>query len=96
VWSFAAAVMGFGMALLYRRCPQPCRHRHPNWRGSAIGIYRFWRDLGYASAPALGAVAALFGGIEAGFWFTAGAMFVSGLIVLLACEETTRASTRFR
>ena len=89
-WSFAAAVMGFGMALLYPTLSAAVSDiAHPNWRGSAIGIYRFWRDLGYGiGALLLGAVAALFGGIEAGFWFTAGAMFVSGLIVLLACEET--------
>src|SRR5512143_1119524 len=79
-WSFAAAVMGFGMALLYPTLSAAV---------SAIGIYRFWRDLGYGiGALLLGAVAALFDGIEAGFWFTAGAMFVSGLIVLVACEET--------
>jgi MFS family permease len=89
-WSFAAAVMGFGMALLYPTLSAAISDiAHPNWRGSAIGIYRFWRDLGYGiGALLLGAVAALFGGIEAGFWFTAAAMFVSGLIVLLACEET--------
>ena len=89
-WSFAAAVMGFGMALLYPTLSAAVSDiAHPNWRGSAIGIYRFWRDLGYGiGALLLGAVAALFGGIEAGFWFTAVAMFVSGLIVLLACEET--------
>ncbi|OZA30090.1 MAG: MFS transporter [Hydrogenophilales bacterium 17-61-9] len=89
-WSFAAAVMGFGMALLYPTLSAAVSDiAHPNWRGSAIGIYRFWRDLGYGiGALLLGAVAALFGGIEAGFWFTAGAMFVSGLIVLLVCEET--------
>ncbi|OJW90889.1 MFS transporter [Thiobacillus sp. 65-1402] len=89
-WSFSAAVMGFGMALLYPTLSAAVSDiAHPNWRGSAIGIYRFWRDLGYGiGALLLGAVAALFGGIEAGFWFTAAAMFVSGLIVLLACEET--------
>ena len=89
-WSFAAAVMGFGMALLYPTLSAAVSDiAHPNWRGSAIGIYRFWRDLGYGiGALLLGAVAALFGGIEAGFWFTAAAMFVSGLIVLLACDET--------
>jgi MFS family permease len=89
-WSFAAAVMGFGMALLYPTLSAAVSDiAHPNWRGSAIGIYRFWRDLGYGiGALLLGAVAALFGGIEAGFWFTAAAMFVSGLVVLLACEET--------
>jgi MFS family permease len=89
-WSFSAAVMGFGMALLYPTLSAAVSDiAHPNWRGSAIGIYRFWRDLGYGiGALLLGAVAALAGGIEAGFWFTATAMFVSGLIVLLACEET--------
>ncbi|MBT9567874.1 MAG: MFS transporter [Thiobacillus sp.] len=89
-WSVSAAVMGFGMALLYPTLSAAVSDiAHPNWRGSAIGIYRFWRDLGYGiGALLLGGVAAWFGGIEAGFWFTAGAMFVSGLIVLVACEET--------
>jgi MFS family permease len=89
-WSLAAAVTGFGMALLYPTLSAAVSDiAHPNWRGSAIGIYRFWRDLGYGiGALLLGAVAAAFGGIEAGFWFTAAAMFVSGAIVLLACEET--------
>lgn len=89
-WSFAAAVMGFGMALLYPTLSAAVSDiAHPNWRGSAIGIYRFWRDLGYGiGALLLGAVAAWSGGIEAGFWFTAIAMFVSGGIVLVACEET--------
>ena len=89
-WSFAAAVMGFGMALLYPTLPAAVSDiAHPNWRGSAIGIYRFWRDTGYGiGGLMLGAVAAAFGSIEAGFWFTAAAMFVSGLIVLLVCEET--------
>ncbi|MFN3750367.1 MAG: MFS transporter [Thiobacillus sp.] len=89
-WSFAAAVMGFGMALLYPTLSAAVSDiAHPNWRGSAIGIYRFWRDTGYGiGALLLGAVAALAGGIEAGFWFTAAAMLISGFVVLLACEET--------
>ncbi len=89
-WSFAAAVTGLGMALLYPTLSAAVSDiAHPNWRGSAIGIYRFWRDLGYGiGALLLGAVAGWFGGIEAGFWFTAAAMFVSGLIVLLVFEET--------
>ncbi len=89
-WSFAAAVMGLGMALLYPTLSAAVADiAHPDWRGSAIGIYRFWRDLGYGiGALLLGAVAAGFGGLEAGFWFTAAAMFVSGLVVLLACAET--------
>lgn len=89
-WSFAAAVMGFGMALLYPTLSAAVSDiAHPDWRASAIGIYRFWRDTGYGiGGLLLGAVATGFGTLEAGFWFTALAMFGSGLIVLLACEET--------
>jgi MFS family permease len=89
-WSFAAAVTGFGMALLYPNLSAAVADiAHPNWRGGAIGIYRFWRDLGYGiGALLLGAVASLVGNIEAGFWFTAAAMLVSGVIVWWVGEET--------
>jgi MFS family permease len=89
-WSLSAAIAGFGMALLYPNLSAAVADiAHPNWRGSAIGIYRFWRDLGYGiGALLLGGVASMFGNIEAGFWFTAVAMLVSGAIVWLAGEET--------
>lgn len=89
-WSFAAAVTGFGMALLYPNLSAAVADiAHPNWRGSAIGIYRFWRDLGYGiGALLLGAVAHFGGSLASGFWFVAVAMFLSGLIVQLVCDET--------
>jgi MFS family permease len=88
-WVMSAAVTGFGMALLYPNLSAAVADiAHPNWRGSAIGIYRFWRDLGYGiGALLLGAVAAVWG-IAAGFWFTAIAMLLSGAIVWLYGEET--------
>ncbi len=47
-WSVSAALTGFGMALLYPNLSAAVADiAHPNWRGSAIGIYRFWRDVGY-------------------------------------------------
>jgi MFS family permease len=61
----------------------------PNWRASAIGIYRFWRDLGYGvGALALGGAAALGGRIESAFWLVAFAMGLSGLALQLWGEET--------
>lgn len=89
-WSLSAAVSGFGMALLYPNLSAAVSDiAHPNWRGSAIGIYRFWRDLGYGiGALALGLVASYSGAIEEAFWFVAIAMFISGLIVQLFGEET--------
>lgn len=86
-WAFAAAVTGGGMALLYPNLGAAVADIAPaEWRGSAIGIYRFWRDLGYAlGALALGIV--LDGGPEAAFWMVAGAMVVSGALLALWSEE---------
>ena len=59
------------------------------WRASAIGIYRFWRDLGYAiGALGLGLAASLTGAAEAAFWFVAISMFVSGGLLFWLGEET--------
>jgi len=89
-WVASAAVTGFGMALLYPNLSAAVADiAHPNWRGSAIGIYRFWRDTGYGiGALLLGWVAHASGNLTSGFWFVAIAMFVSGLIVQLFSEET--------
>jgi len=89
-WSFSAAVTGFGMALLYPNISAAVSDiAHPNWRGSAIGIYRFWRDLGYGiGALLLGMAASISGLLSTGFWFVSIAMFVSGLLVWILAEET--------
>jgi len=89
-WIASAAVTGFGMALLYPNLSAAVADiAHPNWRGSAIGIYRFWRDTGYGvGALFLGLVAHLSGSLVSGFWFVSIAMFVSGAIVWLFGEET--------
>jgi MFS family permease len=89
-WVLSAAITGFGMALLYPNLSAAVADiSHPNWRGSAIGIYRFWRDLGYGiGALLLGAVAHWSGDLTAGVWFVAVAMFLSGFVVWLWCEET--------
>ncbi|MGA9667488.1 MAG: MFS transporter [Gallionella sp.] len=89
-WSLSAAVSGFGMALLYPNLSAAVADiSHPNWRGSAIGIYRFWRDLGYGiGALGLGIAAHFSGSVEAAFWFVAASMFLSGTILWLRGEET--------
>jgi MFS family permease len=89
-WAFAAAVTGLGMALLYPNLGASVADIvPPAWRGSAIGIYRFWRDMGYAiGALALGLV--MGGGAGAAFWLVAGAMAASGTLLALWGEETHR------
>lgn len=89
-WSTAAAIAGLGMAMLYPNLSAAVADiAHPNWRASAIGIYRFWRDLGYGiGAFGLGAAAALGGRLESAFWFVAVAMALSGAVLYRWGEET--------
>ena len=97
-WSTCAAITGLGMAMLYPNLSAAVADiAHPNWRASAIGIYRFWRDVGYGiGALGLGAAAALGGKVETAFWFVAVAMLASGAVLMLWGEEThpKYASTR--
>ena len=89
-WAVAAAVTGVGMALLYPTLIAAMGDiAHPSWRGSALGVYRFWRDLGYAiGALAMGLIADASGMLEAGFWLTGFAMAGSGLWLIFGMEET--------
>ena len=89
-WGASAAVTGLGMAMLYPNLSAAVADiAHPSWRASAIGIYRFWRDLGYGiGGLGLGAAAALGGRIEGAFWFVAVAMGLSGAVLCHWGEET--------
>lgn len=89
-WTLTAAFTGVGMALLYPTLIAAVSDiSHPDWRGSSLGVYRFWRDTGYGiGALSIGLVAELTGNIEAGFWLTAGVMGLSGLWMLVFAEET--------
>lgn len=61
---------------------------HPLWRSTGLGVYRLWRDLGYAAGAVLiGLTVDLFS-IEAAFYGTAVAMVVSATYVVLRMEET--------
>jgi MFS family permease len=89
-WAASSAVSGFGMAMLYPNLSAAVADISPStWRGSAIGIYRFWRDLGYGvGALGLGLTAYFTGQIQAAFWFVALAMFTSGALLWWLGEET--------
>jgi MFS family permease len=88
-WISGATLMGVGMALLYPTLLATVSDvAHPRWRGSALGVYRLWRDSGYAlGALVIGAIADAFG-LLAGFWFAAAIMTVSGLLVAILMYET--------
>ena len=62
-WLASAVALGVGTAMVYPTLLAAIGDvAHPAWRGSAVGVYRFWRDLGYAAGAILaGALADAFG-----------------------------------
>ncbi len=84
-WSLEATIIGFGMAMLYPNLGAAVGDFAPSqYRASLIGIYRFWRDLGYAiGAVVMGLMAQWSQDLLMPFWFVAISMFISALIVQL-------------
>ena len=88
-WFVGAALMGVGMALAYPNLITAVGDTaDPAWRGGALGVYRLWRDGGYAIGPlVLGGIAAL-GGITAAIWAGVALVGASGVLLLVWLRET--------
>jgi MFS family permease len=90
-WGFASAslLLGTGTAMVYPTLLAAVGDvAHPSWRASALGVYRLWRDLGYAVGAVLAGVTADIFGVTAAVWLVAALTFVSGLVAALRMEET--------
>jgi len=90
-WSVSAVLLGLGTAMVYPTLLAAVGDvAHPTWRASAVGVYRLWRDGGYAIGALLaGSLADLFG--ARGAIGTVGALtFLSGLVVATVMYETRR------
>lgn len=89
VWFVAAGLLGLGTAMVYPTLLAAVADvADPVWRGSAIGVYRLWRDLGFAFGALLAGVAADRLGISAAVGIVAAITAGSGLIVLIRMRET--------
>ncbi len=88
-WVAGVTVMGLGMALVYPNLISAVGDvAHPSWRGGALGVYRLWRDGGYAVGPVILGAIALAGGLTAAFWATAILMALSAITVMALFSET--------
>jgi len=84
-----AAMLGAGTAMVYPTLLAAIGDvAHPAWRASCVGVYRLWRDLGYAAGALIAGVVADLLGMGAAMWCIAALTFASGLIVLLRMKET--------
>lgn len=89
VWFLGSTLMGIGMALAYPNLITAVGDvADPSWRGGALGVYRLWRDGGYAVGPLVLGAIALVGGITAALWAGVILLATSGLTLLLLLRET--------
>jgi MFS family permease len=88
---FAAggALLGIGTAMVYPTLLAAIGDvAHPSWRASAVGVYRLWRDLGYAVGALLAGIVADALGLSAALWVVAAVTLASGIVVALRMSET--------
>jgi MFS family permease len=84
-----AVLLGMGTAMVYPVLLAAIGDvAHPSWRAAAVGVYRLWRDLGYAIGAVLAGVTADAFGLAAALWVIAGLTFVSGVVAATRMAET--------
>jgi MFS family permease len=89
VWLVASAVLGLGTAMVYPTLLATIADvADPVWRGSAIGVYRLWRDLGFAIGALVAGVIADQLGMPAAIVAVAALTAGSGIVVLVRMRET--------
>ena len=89
VWLAGAVLLGIGTAMVYPTLLAAVSDvAHPSWRASAVGVYRLWRDAGYAVGAVVAGVLADALGIPFAVAAIAALTFLSGMIVAVAMYET--------
>ncbi len=89
MWLVGAVLLGLGTALVYPTLLAAVSDVvHPQWRASAVGVYRLWRDSGYAvGALVTGGLADAFG-VPFAIAAIGGLTFISGMVVAVVMYET--------
>jgi len=91
LFSLGAVLLGIGTAMVYPTLLAAIGDvAHPSWRASAVGVYRLWRDLGYAAGALVAGITADLFGLAAAVWLVAGITALSGLVAARRMNETLR------
>jgi MFS family permease len=88
-WAAGAVLLGLGTAMVYPTLLAAIGDvAHPSWRASAVGVYRLWRDLGFAIGALVAGVVADAFGLRGAIWFVAALTAASGAVVAIRMYET--------
>ena len=80
--------LGIGTAMVYPALLAAVSDTaHPNWRASSLGVYRFWRDMGYAIGALMAGIVGNFFGLEWAVHIAGIITFISGIIVWIRMKE---------
>ena len=94
-WATAGVLLGAGTAMVYPTLIAAVADvAHPGWRARAVGVYRFWRDAGFAIGALLSGSIADRYGIRAAIVAVAVLTAASGLFVAVRMNETHPRSGR--
>jgi MFS family permease len=89
VWAAAQVLLGAGTALVYPTLLAAVGDvAHPAWRARAVGVYRLWRDGGFAIGALLAGAIASAWGLIAAIWVVAALTTASGLLTAVRMYET--------
>lgn len=90
-FALGGVLLGIGTAMVYPTLLAAIGDvAHPSWRASSVGIYRLWRDSGYAIGAIVSGVVADFFGIHAAISLVAFITFLSGAVVAKRMTETLK------
>lgn len=88
-FGIGAVLLGIGTAMVYPTLLAAIGDvAHPSWRASSVGIYRLWRDLGYAFGAIIAGLTADAFGLRPAVWLVTAITFLSGYVVIIRQQET--------
>jgi len=88
-WALTMGLLGLGTALVYPTLLAAVSDvAHPDWRASAVGVYRLWRDSGYALGALLAGVLADLFGVSWAIGVIAALTVLSGVVAQAVMAET--------
>jgi MFS family permease len=94
-WAIALVVLGLGTAMVYPALLAAVGDlAHPSWRGTAVGVYRLWRDLGYAAGALLAGTLADLLGLSTSIAIVGVLTVLSGVMVAVRLRDRAKPSSQ--